>query len=245
MNETTNENMSSKLGRYLNSSTYVLKDFVDESTKTQCINALLALANELSSETYIMTDTRSEAALKNELLERAGYSIQKKKLFVENTFDSLPQKPDGELSLRSLKDIGKAKFLELLTLASAGDPFEDGHNSPDEEYAELVTHAGPAFNPADWYVVCKKESAIGVLLPQTYADKPTEGSLFYIGVLPEYRGHGFGRSLHALGLWILKSRGVTRYVGSTDVSNKAMVSIFLKNGCKKVMERLFWQFTSQ
>ena len=241
MNDRTNQKISSLLGRYLNSSTYVLKDFAHEAKEAENIELLQQLARELSSEVFIMSDTRSLNAKKNDLLEKAGYSVYKKKLFVEHTLKSLPDNPENLLSLRSLEQLGKAKFINLLTKAAEGDPFEDGHNSPDEEYAELVAHAGSAFNTNNWYIVFHQNSALGVLLPQVYEDKPSEGSLFYIGVMPKYRGLGYGSKLHALGLWILKSRGVTRYVGSTGLNNKAMVAIFMKNGCRKVMERLFWK----
>ena len=241
MKDTNNPNLIASLGRYLNSSTYVLKDFAEEAAKAENIELLQQLAIELSPEALIMTDTRSLNSKKNELLEKAGYTVHKKKLFVEHNLNSLPNNPKGLISLKSLAQLGKAKFIKLLTMAAEGDPFEDGHNSPDEEYAELVAHAGSAFNANNWYIAFHQNSALGVLLPQVYEDKPSEGSLFYIGVLPKYRGLGYGSKLHALGLWILKSRAVKRYVGSTDLSNKAMVAIFMKNGCRKVMERLFWK----
>jgi ribosomal protein S18 acetylase RimI-like enzyme len=46
-----------------------------------------------------------------------------------------------------------------------------------------------------------------------------QGTLFYVAVLPAFRGRGYGRALHAGGLAMLAERGVTRYVGSTDTRN--------------------------
>ena len=43
---------------------------------------------------------------------------------------------------------------------------------------------------------------------------------------PDRRGAGHGARLHLLGLHELAARGCTRYVGSTDERNPAMVRIF-------------------
>ena len=82
--------------------------------------------------------------------------------------------------------------------------------------------------------------AVGVVLPQEFSDSEAEGTLFYVAVLPAFRGRGYGRALHATGLAMLAERGVTRYIGSTDTRNKPMLKVFEANGCPQTATQLFY-----
>ena len=75
------------------------------------------------------------------------------------------------------------------------------------------------------------QGEIGVVLPQIYAQDPTAGTLFYLAVVPERRGSGLGRRLHAFGLRRLRQLGAVHYYGSTDSRNAPMLAIFTANGC--------------
>ena len=229
---------------FLNNHTLALKDLSANASVPEdsvASELLELLSKELTEQTFIMTDSRQRNEKWNHWLTSAAYVIKKKKLFVEKLLDELALPTAKQFTLQSLSEIGTSKFIEYLTLAARGDPFAQTNNSPEEEFAELTTHAGRAFDPKNWFIVKDENAVIGVLLPQLYEDKATEGSLFYVGVLPTQRRRGYGRSLHALGLSLLKKRGVLRYVGSTDSTNSAMKRIFALNGCRKVMDRLFWQ----
>ena len=100
--------------------------------------------------------------------------------------------------------------------------------------------AGDAFDPARWLLVSDAAGPVGVVLPQPYPDEPGTGSLFYIGVMPDRRGAGHGARLHLLGLHELAARGCTRYVGSTDERNPAMVRIFERNGARATGTQSFY-----
>jgi GNAT superfamily N-acetyltransferase len=126
--------------------------------------------------------------------------------------------------------------------ASEGDPFEDDSSrDPRAEFRELTSFAGAAFDPTWWRVAYLDRDPIGVVLPQTFSNRKNEGTLFYVAVLPEFRGRGFGRILHASGLAFLAERGVTRYIGSTDARNLPMISVFRANGCEQTGRQLFYR----
>ena len=165
-------------------------------------------------------------------LQKAGYQSGPSKVFVERELTRELPSIGCELTTRTLAECGEAEFCSLMMAASTGDPFEERHGEArdvEAEWADLVTYAGREFDPTHWYVVSDCDGDIGVLLPQAYDKK--HGSIFYIGVLPERRRRGFGRALHALGLHTLAARNIPRYVGSTDVRNVGMRTIFESNGC--------------
>jgi len=99
------------------------------------------------------------------------------------------------------------------------------------EFDVLVEFAASAYAPEHWLIAFKDGSPVGYVFPQRYWDAPEEGSIFAIGVLPEFQGRGFGKIIHAKGLEILSELGMVRYAGSTETKNSAMIAIFLANGC--------------
>jgi ribosomal protein S18 acetylase RimI-like enzyme len=112
---------------------------------------------------------------------------------------------------------------------------------PEADFQELVELAGDRYDPGSWFIAEIGSDTVGVLLPQVLPDAGTEGTLFYVGVLPAFRGRGYGRALHAAGLSMLAERGAEDYVGSTDTRNQPMLRIFQKNGCELAATQLFFR----
>jgi GNAT superfamily N-acetyltransferase len=133
---------------------------------------------------------------------------------------------------RSIVEIGMDEVCRTMI------PFNENKSAPDRfaqariEFDELIEYAGTAYKPEYWYAATLGNKIIGVVFPQRYWDKMEEGSIFHIGVLPEHQGKGYGKILHAKGLETLATMGCTGYVGSTEIENARMISVFLANGCK-------------
>lgn len=135
-------------------------------------------------------------------------------------------------TVRSLGTLGRERFAEAMLRASQGDPYETSTaDSALEDLRDLEEAAGAAFDAENWVVVDDAQGEIGVVLPQIYAQDPTAGTLFYLAVVPERRGSGLGRRLHAFGLRRLRQLGAVHYYGSTDSRNAPMLAIFTANGC--------------
>lgn len=119
----------------------------------------------------------------------------------------------------------------LTPLADLGEP----------AFARAMQEAaeGEAFDPARWFAVSDAAGPIGVVLPQPFEDVPGEGTLFYVAVHPGRRGHGLGTRLHRLGLTLLQQSGTTRYVGSTDERNAAMLAVLRRNGTTPRWRQVF------
>ena len=129
-----------------------------------------------------------------------------------------------------------------MTEAARGDPFEDvTKRDPRRDFRDLIAYAGEKFDPTWWRAAFLDGRPIGVVLAQAVAGSDREGSLFYVGVVADYRGRGLGRTLHAGGLEFLARGGIVRYVGSTDSRNIPMLTIFAVNGCRQTGTQLFYK----
>jgi RimJ/RimL family protein N-acetyltransferase len=181
---------------------------------------------------------KSEAI--NDALERSGFEVSKRKFVVERSIAGYTSPYDDPFTYRSLEAVGRESFVRIMAEASEGDPFEDSSDRDvDREFQEMVDYAANRFDPTWWTIASLGEEVVGVILPQAYAECADEGTLFYVGVRPGFRGRGYGRILHAAGLEFLSRHGVTKYVGSTDTRNAPMISVFRANGCAQTATQIF------
>jgi ribosomal protein S18 acetylase RimI-like enzyme len=138
-----------------------------------------------------------------------------------------------DLSYVSIATINRREIEHVLGEAMRETSGRDlDPTNPALELDHNIEFAGTAYHPDTWVVAYRGDMPVGIIFAQRYDDKMEEGSLFFIGVLPPFRGQGLGKVLHAKGLEMLASIGVKEYVGSTDVQNEAMIRTFAANGCR-------------
>jgi len=177
----------------------------------------------------------------NSALDRAGFEIEKQKAFVGRSLEGELPEPAVAFGFLTLAEVGREKFISVMTAAAEGDPFEDPEeNDPEAGFQNLVEMAGDAYDESSWYLPLVDGEIVGVLLPQAFPDDG-DGTLLYVAVLPRFRGRGYGRALHATGLSMLKERGVPKYIGSTDTRNTPMLRIFEENGCPRTSKQFFFR----
>lgn len=94
----------------------------------------------------------------------------------------------------------------------------------------------------DWWQFGMNDSGdiVGVVLPVTFngcaQGNLEEGTLYYLGVVPEYRGLGFANDLLLQGTRILQEVGVWRIFCDTAVVNVGMISAFKHVGYRQYGE---------
>lgn len=205
---------------------------------SEIIRALRALG--LAEQAQFLSNNLNTPV--NNLLEQAGWHVAKQKALVERSL--LQPLPEVHVAFqwRSLEEVGSAEFIRVLLSASQGDPFQTSTpQTAEQDFAALVEYAGTRFDPSRWFIAAQDGQEVGVVLPQVYADRSDTGTLFYLGVCPEFRGRGLGRALHAEGLKQLQARGAANYQGSTDLRNEGMRRIFALNGCTEVRQQWFYE----
>ena len=84
-----------------------------------------------------------------------------------------------------------------------------------------------------WFIVRLQEQEIGCLL---LGDRPTENclELVYMGLLPEYRGHGFGSRLVEKAKSVTVELGRSRLVAAVDIRNWPAIRVYEHAGFRSV-----------
>ncbi|MFA7332140.1 MAG: GNAT family N-acetyltransferase [Candidatus Delongbacteria bacterium] len=173
-----------------------------------------------------------------DLLLAEGFQVHERKLYVERDLVGFqPAEPDP-FDYLTLRDAGEPAFVEVLAGLEPGSPSPDGLAQARSGFQELLELAGSALDRDAWHVVRHRGDVVGLVLPQLFPDSPHEGTLYWIGLLPNWRGRGWGRILHARGLRHLSERGARRYIGSTPVENLPMRRVFAANGCTELGVRV-------
>lgn len=139
---------------------------------------------------------------------------------------------EDHFQYRSMKELGTHVFEGVLDLVLSETKSRDLQaRKGKDELRRLIELAENEFYPENWYIAFLGNDPIGLILPQKFPDSLKEGTLYVIGIVPQFRQKGFSKILHIKGLQILISLGINRYVGSTDVGNSAMIKVFSANGC--------------
>jgi ribosomal protein S18 acetylase RimI-like enzyme len=92
-----------------------------------------------------------------------------------------------------------------------------------------------------WKLLNYRSEPVGFVLPVTYDDtfrggRPL-GTIFHIGVVPAFRGYGFGRLLLRDATRTLMSNGAYRIFCDTDVTNAPMIHLFESEGWRRLPDR--------
>jgi len=95
--------------------------------------------------------------------------------------------------------------------------------------------------PDWWRLLCFRDEPVGFVLPVTYDEMDraglVEGTIFHVGVIPEFRGRGFGRLLLREAARVLMNGGVRRIFCDTDETNAPMIHLFESEGWGRLPTR--------
>lgn len=87
---------------------------------------------------------------------------------------------------------------------------------------------GDDFDAERWWLVRHRGTAVGVVL--TAATSPGAWELLYFGVVPEHRGHGFGREIVRKILFEAKASGAVELSLAVDYRNEPARQIYRRAG---------------
>lgn len=168
-----------------------------------------------------------------ELLELAGMSLlQEKQGYLWKP--SQPVTVPERLSFRSVEQTGETAFLEAMQKVTTGVVDREIQAMGSEKVAQqlfMILKEDTVFHPA-WAQLAydTQGELVGLVTPVGMLDLADEGSVGYIGVTPEQRGHGYIHDLLRKGMAILQSAGVQAVYSETDSENGAMRGAFERAG---------------
>lgn len=175
------------------------------------------------------------------LLERFGFKLVRETLrFDWHASQPLPAAPT-RLGFRSLAEVGDDAFLDAVARVSDGtldrsiatDQQEMGRENAARDLFTLVQHLG--YEPEWWQLAyTPDDSLVGLSMPNK---GPLVGSIGYIGVVPEQRGHGYIDDLLAQITRTLIQANVERILADTDTGNFPMAAAFRRGGYREFGRR--------
>jgi len=158
------------------------------------------------------------------LIEAVGFKqFQEKKRYVWQN-SGVPMRVQARLKFRSMSDAGEYSFEQAIGQVTVG-------TLDRTDRARLKKHG--AAETARWYMRILKEGEFkptewllgyladgrlcGLVVPKRLDER--EGTIDYIGVVPELRGSGYGFDLLVKGTALLQQNGFRTVVAETDSEN--------------------------
>jgi len=164
------------------------------------------------------------------LLHQVGFQNRRKTLRFEWQAEAGPPVVPERLNFRSLSEVGETAFIAAIEQVSQGtfdqriqqDRERQGPEIQAQTFFEAMQHL--KYDPAWWQLAyTPTRELVGLIMP---AHNLTVAVIGYIGVVPQFRGHGYVDDLLAHGMASLLHAGYTTIRADTDVSNLPMANAF-------------------
>lgn len=168
------------------------------------------------------------------ILHHMGFQDRRKTLRFEWRMETRLPMAQERLIFRSLPEVGKATFITAIEQVSQGtfdqrireDREQQGPERQARLFFEEMQHMD--HDPAWWQLAYTQEhKLVGLIMP---AQNPSVAVIGYIGVVPQFRGHGYVNDLLANGMTSLHHAGYSIIRADTDTSNIPMANAFHKAG---------------
>jgi ribosomal protein S18 acetylase RimI-like enzyme len=185
----------------------------------------------------IVSENRAIDRNQNRFMKESGLKKYSKQSFSKNLKDFKSNYEDI-FEYRSPGEAGLLKFFRA-SRTSADNPIKQ-YKQFQKYFNKIKKYLRNDTDIENWKIVSLKKINIGVIMPYVFPENPKQGTILNFGLKPEFRGRGYGRIVHAKALELLKEMGVKKYLGSTEITNHAMLRIFELNGCKKRSLRHFF-----
>ena len=136
--------------------------------------------------------------------------------------------PLHDLQFKTLAEVGEEQYIRMVESVTdrtldqlmADDAARLSSWRAAKEYVDGLKEID--FNPEWWKLGYINDTPVGLILPQRFNE--TEGTINYVGVLPEHRGKGYGLVLLAEGTRILVENGMKKIYADIDATNKPLAA---------------------
>ncbi|WP_252504905.1 GNAT family N-acetyltransferase [Sporosarcina sp. Marseille-Q4943] len=145
--------------------------------------------------------------------------------------EKFPVEPGISMEALAAGRIGDSDFAKLYERCRSGSANKNKLFTIEQVMESLENELGQEWR-ARCFIFWKSDEPIGLSIPMIEQGTVDEGRLFYFGVVPEWRGKGYGAMFHRISLNLLQEFGAKTYVGSTDEANQHMIRIFEQNDCR-------------
>lgn len=188
-------------------------------------------------EAYVTSGWEYQQSVQR-LMEQLGLPLVQTKLrYVWHQTDE-PLTEPARLTYRNLDDIGDEAFIDLIRRSSVDSldrldqlqVTEMGSEQHAHTYFDLLKNEFGHF-PHWWQAAYTPTGeAVGHVIPVPYNLHRHEGTIGYIGVVPEQRGRGYVDDLLRRGMAVMIQDGIQTMICDTDAPNIPMQRAFERSG---------------
>lgn len=169
-----------------------------------------------------------------DILLKNGFSFIEKRLEFKSELKDLPDGAGGPFSWEKPRDLSVGEVMRLARLlyqCSQGDPSATANDDHGQQIHQWLHESGLTAGPECFDIARLDGRDAGLIVAQV---NPQNGwsRISYMGLLPEFRGKGFGLWLHRRGFDMLRAQGGQVYHGGTSATNRAMIALFRANKCR-------------
>lgn len=210
------------------------KALLTESLKTMAAQGMRRAIRQINSQW-------KTAEQQQQVLESMGFTLRQSKSAFVLTMPETPVVVPDRLTYRSLEEVGEAAFIDAMRQASVHTLDRDdqkaiagvGLQQMAEEFFATLQNDYWAYQPAWWQLAYAADGAlVGFVQPLVFRENPQEGTIGYIGVVPEQRGHHYVDDLLLKAHRIWQEAGVQKLYSDTDTANFPMIGAFQRAGYK-------------
>lgn len=138
------------------------------------------------------------------------------------------------LRFASVDEVGRAEYAEVLSRAVEGGPDREAawyvSQMPERGWGEVMMGALAEEDLGDWLVAWVGTEIAGQVAITSFDPEYGDGTIVWIGVVPEHRGRGFGVDLLREAQRRARRRGFRSLLSDTDTRNLVMQKTFLRTG---------------
>ncbi len=174
-------------------------------------------------------------------LERAGFHRLARLVYMQRRAEPIDRSIDltGDgVSVHTWREQDRPRFARVIEASYEGTldcPGLLGLRSMDQVIEGHM--ATGRFDPAMWFVFERAGEPLGVMLINEVSDRRAF-ELVYLGVLPAYRGQGWGRRLLSFGLTAAAARQAQAMVLAVDESNQPAIKLYRSLGFRPIARKL-------
>jgi ribosomal protein S18 acetylase RimI-like enzyme len=182
----------------------------------------------LNAEVHTHVDERRHMA------EAAGFDLFQEKQGFTWTDRGEAIAPPSRLVLRSLREIGRTAFAEILgrgpeATLDRNDRYYWTVCGPAGWADEMLGYAGPDDEDSFLAAYTPSGAPVGYVGVVDF-DEPSTSTIAHIGVVPEQRGHRYGEELLRAGMLASRERGFSHMLSDVDTENGPMIGAMLRAG---------------
>ncbi|WP_163508716.1 GNAT family N-acetyltransferase [Fodinicola acaciae] len=221
----------------------------DPALAAEVVAAVSGRARDLGAGelTYAIDTPRSAPRFMSHPAEReaaflaAGFGLLRDGMRWRWTAEKAVPVPDDRLVFRTLPEIGRESYVDILAATMEGSADSElaamtdagGLRGAGEKIFDLMMGFDHA---AEWYEIGFDQAGdpVGVSMP---ARNATMAVIGHVGVTPAHRRKGYATAIVARGTAILAAAGEKTIVGDCDSSNTGIIKAFTANGYDNFVNR--------